>query len=214
MGFRIVPVTVYEQNCSIIWCDETKDAAVIDPGGDIDRIEAAIAAAGVNVTQILLTHGHLDHVGGVAEFAEKYQLPIIGPHIGDKFWIDALDQQAAMMRFKPSKPFAPTRWLEAGDTVKVGNLTLEVRFCPGHTPGHIVFFEPQSKVVWVGDVLFAGSIGRTDFPGGDFNTLITSIKEQLLSLGDDVQFVPGHGPMSTMGKERISNPFVSSTRFG
>lgn len=214
MPFRIIPVTAFEQNCSLLWCEETRDAAVIDPGGDLDRIEAAIAAAGVTVKQILLTHGHLDHVGAVSEMSRKYGLPIIGPHRGDQFWIDALPQQATMMRFKPSEPFVPSRWLEAGDTVQVGKLTLEVRFCPGHTPGHVIFFEPTERLAWVGDVLFAGSIGRTDFPGGDHDTLIRSIREQLFSLGDDVRFIPGHGPMSTFGEERQSNPFVADRRFG
>lgn len=214
MPFRVIPVTPYQQNCSLIWCAETLEGAVVDPGGDLELIEAAIAQAGIKVVQILLTHGHLDHVGGVAEFAAKHSLPIIGPHTGDKFWIDALPQQAQMMRFKPSEPFTPTRWLEQGDTVQVGKLTLEVRYCPGHTPGHVIFFEPGERLALVGDVLFAGSIGRTDFPGGHHETLIASIREQLFSLGDDVRFVPGHGPMSTMGQERASNPFVADKRFG
>lgn len=214
MAYRIIPVTPFEQNCTLIWCDETKEAAVVDPGGDLDRIHAAIAAAGVTVKQILLTHGHIDHAGGVAELAGQLGLPIIGPHQGDKFWIDALDQQAHRFGFRPSKPFMPTRWLQQGDTVQVGHLTLEVRHCPGHTPGHVIFFEPQSKLAIVGDVLFAGSIGRTDFPGGDFQTLVDSIRQQLFTLGDDVQFIPGHGPMSTMGEERANNPFVADRKYG
>lgn len=214
MAYRIIPVTPFEQNCTLIWCDETKEAAVVDPGGDLDRIHAAIAAAGVTVKQILLTHAHIDHAGGVAELAEQLGLPIIGPHRGDQFWIDALDQQAQRFGFRPSKPFVPTRWLQQGDTVQVGHLTLEVRHCPGHTPGHVIFFEPESKLAMVGDVLFAGSIGRTDFPGGDFQTLVDSIRQQLFTLGDDVQFIPGHGPMSTMGEERASNPFVADHKYG
>jgi glyoxylase-like metal-dependent hydrolase (beta-lactamase superfamily II) len=213
LQFRVIPVTAFEQNCSLIWCPETKEAAVVDPGGDLDRIHAAIAQAGVTVKQILLTHGHLDHVGGTGELAAQLGLPIIGPHRGDQFWLDALPQQAAMFRFKPAQPFTPTRWLEPGDTVAVGKLSLQVRHCPGHTPGHVIFFEPGAKLALVGDVLFAGSIGRTDFPGGDHQTLVNSIREQLFTLGDDVRFVPGHGPMSTMGQERASNPFVGG-RFG
>ncbi|MDP2227338.1 MAG: MBL fold metallo-hydrolase [Moraxellaceae bacterium] len=214
MPYRIIPVTPFEQNCSLIWCDDTKEAAVVDPGGDLDRIEAAVAAAGVTLTQILLTHAHIDHAGGTADLAERHGLPIIGPHPGDQFWIDGLAQQSRMFGFKPSRTFVPTRWLGQGDTVQVGKLTLEVRHCPGHTPGHVVFFEPVSKLAIVGDVLFAGSIGRTDFPGGDHATLVNAIREQLFTLGDDVQFIPGHGPMSTIGQERRTNPFVADKRFG
>lgn len=214
MAYRIIPVTPFEQNCTLIWCDETKEAAVVDPGGDLDRIRAAVAAAGVTLKQILLTHAHIDHAGGVAELSEAAHLPIVGPHEGDLFWIEGLVEQSRRFGFKPSRPFVPTRWLHQGDTVQVGKLTLEVRHCPGHTPGHVIFFEPQSRLAIVGDVLFAGSIGRTDFPGGDFQTLIDSIREQLFTLGDDVQFIPGHGPMSTMGVERATNPFVADHRFG
>ena len=208
LQFCIIPVTAFEQNCSLIWCTETREAAVVDPGGDIDRIQAAIASAGVTVTQILLTHGHLDHVGGTGDLAARLGVPIIGPHTGDQFWLDALPQQAAMFRFKPATPFSPGRWLQQGDTVQVGRLTLEVRHCPGHTPGHVVFYSPDARLALVGDVLFAGSIGRTDFPGGDHATLLASIRRELFSLGDDVRFIPGHGPMSTMGQEKASNPFV------
>ncbi|MDQ8036935.1 MAG: MBL fold metallo-hydrolase [Pedobacter sp.] len=214
MSYRIIPVTPFEQNCSLIWCDETKEAAVVDPGGDLDRIEAAIAQAGVTVKQVLVTHAHIDHVGGVAEFAERHGLPIIGPHEGDQFWIDALEQQSRRFGFKPSRPFVPTRWLHQGDTVQLGKLTLEVRHCPGHTPGHVIFFEPVSQLAIVGDVLFAGSIGRTDFPGGDHQTLIDAIRRELFTLGDEVEFIPGHGPMSTIGDERATNPFVADKKFG
>lgn len=214
MSYRIIPVTPFEQNCTLLWCDETREAAVIDPGGDLDRIHAAVAAAGVTLRQILLTHAHIDHAGGTAELAEAEGLPIIGPHPGDQFWIDGLAQQARMFGFRPARPFTPDRWLAQGDTVAVGKLTLEVRHCPGHTPGHVVFFEPGARLAIVGDVLFAGSIGRTDFPGGDHDTLLRSIREQLFTLGDDVKFIPGHGPMSTIGEERRSNPFVADRRFG
>ncbi len=214
MPYRIIPVTLYEQNCSLHWCAETLEAAVVDPGGDLDRIRAAIASAGVTVKQILLTHAHIDHAGAAAEFAEQEGLPIVGPQEGDQFWIDRLAMQASMFGFKPSRTFVPTRWLHQGDTVKIGKLVLEVRHCPGHTPGHVVFFEPQAKLAIVGDVLFAGSIGRTDFPLGDHATLVRSIREQLFTLGDEVQFIPGHGPMSTIGQERRSNPFVADKKFG
>lgn len=214
MPYRIIPVTPFEQNCTLLWCDETREAAVIDPGGDLDRIHAAVVAAGVTLRQILLTHAHIDHAGGVADLAEAEGLPVIGPHPGDQFWIDGLAQQARMFGFGAARPFVPTRWLGQGDSVRVGNLELEVRHCPGHTPGHVIFFLAPEKLAIVGDVLFAGSIGRTDFPGGDHATLLRSIREQLFTLGDDVAFIPGHGPMSTMGAERRSNPFVADHRFG
>lgn len=214
MPFRIVPVTPFEQNCTLLWCAETREAAVVDPGGDLDRIRAAAADQGVTIRQILLTHAHIDHAGGVAELARELGVPIVGPHPGDQFWIDGLAQQARHFGFRPSEPFTPDRWLGQGDAVQVGKLAVEVRHCPGHTPGHVVFWIPAEKLAIVGDVLFAGSIGRTDFPGGDFNTLVDSIREQLFTLGDDVEFIPGHGPMSSIGRERRSNPFVADHKFG
>ena len=214
LKFSIVPVTPFDQNCSLIWCDETMRGAAVDPGGDIERILAEAERQGVTLEKILLTHGHLDHVGGTAALAEQLGLPIEGPHPADKFWIDALPQQAAMFGFGQAKVFTPDRWLQQGDTVSVGNVTLQVRQAPGHTPGHVIFFDPASKTAWVGDVLFEGSIGRTDFPGGDYQTLINSIREQLFTLGDEVQFIPGHGPMSTFGDERRTNPFADDNRYG
>ncbi|MCC2637150.1 MAG: Zn-dependent hydrolase, glyoxylase [Moraxellaceae bacterium] len=214
MPYRIVPVTPFEQNCTLLWCAETLEAAVVDPGGDLDRIRAAVTAAGVTLKQILLTHAHIDHAGGVAELAAAEHLPIVGPHPGDQFWIDGLGQQARHFGFRPSQPFTPDRWLGQGDKIQVGKLALEVRHCPGHTPGHVVFFVPAEKLAIVGDVLFAGSIGRTDFPGGNFETLVASIREQLFTLGDEVKFIPGHGPMSTIGEERRSNPFVADPNYG
>jgi glyoxylase-like metal-dependent hydrolase (beta-lactamase superfamily II) len=214
MPYRIIPVTPFEQNCTLIWCPDTREAAVVDPGGDLDRIRAAVAAAGVTLKQILLTHAHIDHAGGVAELAAADGLPIVGPHPGDQFWIDGLGQQARMFGFREAQPFTPDRWLGQGDTVQVGRLTLEVRHCPGHTPGHVVFHVPAENLAIVGDVLFAGSIGRTDFPGGDYDTLVNAIRTQLFTLGDDVRFIPGHGPMSTIGEERRSNPFVADKKFG
>ncbi|MDF2446341.1 MAG: Zn-dependent hydrolase, glyoxylase [Moraxellaceae bacterium] len=214
MPYRIIPVTPFEQNCTLIWCPDTREAAVVDPGGDLDRIRAAVAAAGVTLKQILLTHAHIDHAGGVAELAAADGLPIVGPHPGDQFWIDGLGQQARMFGFREAKSFTPDRWLGQGDTVQVGRLTFEVRHCPGHTPGHVVFHVPAENLAIVGDVLFAGSIGRTDFPGGDYDTLVNAIRTQLFTLGDDVRFIPGHGPMSTIGEERRSNPFVADKKFG
>ncbi len=214
MNFEIVPVTHYQQNCSIVWCEETMEAAVVDPGGDIGVIQSALERLGVKPVKIILTHGHMDHVGGTAELSQSLHIPIEGPHLDDKFWIDALDSQAEMMGFEPREGFLPNRWLEHGDVVSVGKLSFEVKHCPGHTPGHVVLFEPSSKTAFVGDVLFCGSIGRTDFPKGDYNQLVESIRGQLWTLGDDVKFIPGHGPMSTFGQERKTNPFVADNRFG
>ncbi len=204
----VVPVTPFVQNCSVIWCDRTGKGAVIDPGGDLDRILGQVEEHGVTLDKILLTHAHIDHAGATAELARRFSLPVEGPHRDDRFWIEQLPQQAAMFGVAESEGFEPTRWLEQGDTVGVGEVTLEVLHCPGHTPGHVVFFEPESRLAFVGDVLFQGSIGRTDFPRGDYATLIRSIRENLFTLGDDVRFVPGHGPMSTFGQERKTNPFV------
>lgn len=211
LRYQIVPVTPFEQNCSLLWCTDTQEAAVVDPGGDLDRIRAAVAQHGVTLRQILLTHAHIDHAGGTGTLAREDGLPIVGPHPGDQFWIDGLPQQAQMFGFKPAEPFAPTRWLADGDTVQVGRVTLDVRHCPGHTPGHVVFHDPVTQRAFVGDVLFSGSIGRTDFPGGDHATLIASITGRLWPMGDDTVFIPGHGPESTFGEERRHNPFVGGT---
>ena len=208
LKYRIIPVTQFEQNCSLIWCDETMKGAVVDPGGDLERIYAAVEQEGVKLDKILLTHAHIDHAGGTADLAESRDLTIIGPHQGDDYWIQGLAEQGSMFGFKGAKVFEPNHWLSDGESVQVGNLTLSSLHCPGHTPGHMVFFEPVSKLAIVGDVLFNGSIGRTDFPGGDHPTLIRSIKEKLFVLGDDVEFIPGHGPMSTFGFEKKTNPFV------
>lgn len=211
LKYQTIPVTPFQQNCSIVWCDETMQAAVIDPGGDLDRLLAAVEKLGVTLTDIWQTHAHIDHAGGTAELARRLALPITGPHPGDQFWIDGLADQGAMFGFPPSEPFVPTRWLHDGDTVRVGHSTLNVRHCPGHTPGHVVFHAPEAKRAFVGDVLFAGSIGRTDFPQGDHATLIASITNRLWPMGDDTVFIPGHGPESTFGRERQSNPYVAGT---
>jgi glyoxylase-like metal-dependent hydrolase (beta-lactamase superfamily II) len=204
----IIPVTPFQQNCSLLVCEETNRAAVVDPGGDLARIEAAIAQNGATVEKILLTHGHLDHCGGTAELAARLEVPVEGPQREESFWIDQLETQARMFGFPPARAFTPDRWLEQGDTVSVGRTRMQVLHCPGHTPGHVVFFSEADRLALVGDVLFAGSIGRTDFPSGDHAQLLASIRERLWPLGDDVRFVPGHGPMSTFGAERRNNPYV------
>ena len=208
LRYQTIPVTPFQQNCSLVWCDQTLQAAVVDPGGDLPRIRAAAQALKLTLTQILLTHAHIDHAGGTGTLAREMQLPIVGPHPGDQFWIDGLAQQAQMFGFAPAEPFTPTCWLKGGDTVTVGHSTLSVLHCPGHTPGHVVFHSAEAARLFVGDVLFAGSIGRTDFPGGDHATLLASIRTQLWPLGDDTVFIPGHGPESTIGREKRSNPYV------
>jgi len=207
--YQIVPVTPFEQNCTVLWCDKTKKAAVVDPGGDLDRIVTVLEAEGLSLDKILLTHAHIDHAGGTAELAKQFGVPIEGPHKEDKFWIDGLPQQSQMFGFPKVETFTPDRWLEGGDKVTVGDSSLEVVHCPGHTPGHVVFFSSEGQLALVGDVLFSGGIGRTDFPKGDHATLVKSIKERLWPLGSDVSFIPGHGPMSTFGQERRTNPFVA-----
>ncbi len=209
LQFQIIPVTPFQQNCSLVWCDQTLEAAVIDPGGDVSRILDAVIAAGVRLTKILLTHGHLDHVGGTADLLTRKPMPVEGPQREDDFWISALSEQCRMFGFPPVAAFAPSRWLEDGDTVSIGQETLDVLHTPGHTPGHVVFHSRSAGLAFVGDVLFAGSIGRTDFPRGKHADLINSIRNKLWPLGNSTRFVPGHGPMSSFGDERASNPFVS-----
>ncbi len=211
LHYRTVPVTDFAQNCSILWCDETLSAAVIDPGGDLDRVAQEVQRLGVKLEQIWLTHAHIDHAGGVAELAAQRDIPIVGPHQGDQFWIDGLAQQGKMFGLPHAGSFTPTRWLQDGDTVSVGHCSLQVRHCPGHTPGHVVFYSPEIGRAFVGDVLFAGSIGRTDLPQGDHATLINSITQRLWPMGDDTVFIPGHGPESTFARERKTNPYVAGT---
>lgn len=207
-----LPVTAFAQNCSLVWCDDTNEAALIDPGGDIPVLLQAIESRGLTLKALWLTHAHIDHAGATGTLARTHGVPIIGPHPGDQFWIDALPQQSQMFGFPQAEPFAPTRWLHDGDTVTLGQHTLQVLHCPGHTPGHVVFFEPGTRHAFVGDVLFAGSIGRTDFPGGNHADLINAIKGKLLPLGDEVTFTPGHGPESTLGEERLYNPYLVAGR--
>jgi glyoxylase-like metal-dependent hydrolase (beta-lactamase superfamily II) len=208
MDYRIIPVTPFEQNCTLLWCTETMKGALVDPGGDIEKLLAAAAKVGVSIEKILLTHGHIDHAGGAGELATLLAVPIEGPQREESFWIDQLVSQSQRFGFPPAQAFTPDRWLEDGDTVTVGKETLRVLHTPGHTPGHVAFFHAPSKLAIVGDVLFAGSIGRTDFPRGDYQTLIDAIRNKLWPLGDDVEFIAGHGPMSTIGEERLHNPFV------
>ncbi|HLA33335.1 MAG TPA: MBL fold metallo-hydrolase [Rhodocyclaceae bacterium] len=208
MDYKIIPVTPFEQNCTLLWCAATMKGAFVDPGGDIDRLTAAAAKHGVQIEKLLLTHGHIDHAGAAGELAQRLGVPIEGPQREESFWIDQLPMQSRSFGFAPVSAFTPDRWLEDGDTVKVGTLELQVLHTPGHTPGHVVFYHTPSKLALVGDVLFAGSIGRTDFPRGSYQSLIDAIRGKLWPLGDDVKFIPGHGPMSTFGKERRDNPFV------
>ncbi len=203
----VVPVTPLAQNCCIIHCTETNEGAVVDPGGDIDRIIAQADEHGIELKKILVTHAHIDHAGGVADLAERKELTIEGPQKEDAFWIDQIEESGRRYGF-PGRKFEPTRWLNDGDVVQVGNLELNVLHCPGHTPGHVVFILKDHRLAIVGDVLFQGSIGRSDFPRGDHDTLIRSIREKLFPLGDDITFLSGHGAASTFGQERKTNPFV------
>ncbi|MGF1745624.1 MBL fold metallo-hydrolase [Vibrio minamisatsumaniensis] len=209
LKYQVVPVTSFSQNCSIVWCDETMEGIVVDPGGDIQQLAAIIEELGVKVVDLVLTHGHLDHVGGTVPLAEILKVNIVGPHKADNFWLQGLENQSQMFGFPLCKAFEPNTWLEEGDKVTFGNQVIDVIHTPGHTPGHVVLYSEQARLAFVGDVLFNGAIGRTDFPQGDFNTLIASIKTKLWPLGNDVTFVPGHGPESTFGRERASNPFVA-----
>ena len=209
MNYRIIPVTAFSQNCSLIWCEQTRLAALVDPGGDAEKIKQEVDDSGLTLLQILLTHGHLDHVGAAAELAQHYGVPVFGPEKEDEFWLQGLPAQSRMFGLEECQPLTPDRWLNEGDTISIGNVTLQVLHCPGHTPGHIALFSAQSKLAWVGDILFRSSIGRTDFPQSNHQDLIHSITEKLWPLGAEVEFIPGHGPMSTFGEEREHNPFVA-----
>ena len=207
IGAVIAPVTPLQQNCTLLWCTKTMRGTFTDPGGDLDRLKAAAAQNGVTIEKILLTHGHIDHCGSAGILAQELGVKIEGPHEADRFWISRLDDDGKRWGIT-GKPFEPDRWLEDGDTVTVGELKFDVRHCPGHTPGHVVFHHPESKLAIVGDVLFKGSIGRWDFPMGNHRQLIESITERLWPMGGETAFVPGHGPMSTFGHERATNPLV------
>ena len=203
----VIPVTVFTQNCTLLWCTATMRGAFFDPGGDLDRLKAAANEHGVTIEKIVLTHGHIDHCGGAGMLAEELGVPIEGPHEADRFWIARLDEDGRNYGI-PARVFEPDRWLVEGDSVTVGNVSFDVYHCPGHTPGHVVFHYPPSKLAIVGDVLFQGSIGRTDFPLGNHQDLIDAITQKLWPLGDDTVFLPGHGAMSSFGQERRTNPFV------
>lgn len=211
---EIIPVTAFEQNCSLVWDTATLRGALVDAGGEIEHLLARVQHHGVKLEKLLVTHGHLDHASGVRDLAERLELPIEGPHRDDLFWIEALPDHARRYGFPPARSFVPDRWLEQGDSVTVGTLRFDVIHCPGHTPGHVVFHHAPAQLAFVGDVLFQGAIGRTDFPRGNHADLIRSIRERLFPLGDAVQFVPGHGPMSTFGQERKNNPYVSDRAAG
>jgi len=208
MKYRINAVTAFEQNSTLLWCEETNKAAVIDPGGDMDVIVKSIEAEGVELVKIILTHGHIDHVGDALPLAKKYNLEIIGPHKDDLFLFEEIDDYAERLGLTYGGMFIPDHWLDDGDAITVGNATLDVVHCPGHTPGHVVLIEQSDQVAIVGDVLFKGGVGRTDFPQGNHADLMHSIKNKLLVLGDDIAFIPGHGPSSTFGEERRNNPFL------
>ncbi len=204
----VVQVTPFEQNCTLIWDEATKRGAVIDPGGDVDRIEAAIAEVGLKVEKIVLTHGHLDHVGGAAELAEKLGVKIEGPHIADKFLMENAEKQATSYGLTGIRNATSDRWMEEGQTLTIGGHDFEIFHCPGHSPGSLVYVNRPNRFALVGDVIFRGSIGRTDFPYGDHDSLITNIKTKLFPLGDDIAFICGHGPMGQFGMEKQSNPFL------
>ncbi len=209
MKVSIIPVTPLQQNCSVLVCEKTGRAAVVDPGADLDEIVGVIEKLEGTLEKILVTHGHTDHAGGVSLLARRFGVPVEGPHPDDQFWIDRIPLNAPRYGLVGAEAFTPDRWLAGGDTVTFGEVELEVRHCPGHTPGHVIFFSREHRLAMVGDVLFQGSIGRTDFPRGDHETLLRSIFTQLWPLGSDVTFIPGHGSISTFGEERNSNPFVA-----
>ncbi len=209
LRYEIYPVTPFAQNCTLLWDEHSKEAVLIDAGGEPERLKTAMAQHGLTLKALWLTHGHLDHVGAVGQLARECGVPVIGPHRADAFWLDALPMQAQMFRFATPEPIVVQQWLDAGDQLALGEYRFEVRFTPGHTPGHVVIYSPDLQLVWVGDVLFAGSIGRTDFPMGNHAQLIESIHQQLFSLPDQTQLISGHGAMSTLGQEKRTNPFVA-----
>lgn len=208
LKYHVIPVTPFAQNCSVLWCDQTRRAAVVDAGGDLDRIRAFLASETLSVEKLLLTHGHIDHAGGAAALAEALGVAIEGPQQADSFWLEQLPQQSQAFGFPASDMLSPQRWLVDGDTVTIGQEVLRVIHCPGHTPGHVVFYSESAGLLIAGDVLFQGSIGRTDFPRGNHQDLLDSIHNKLFTLPDDTTVIPGHGPFTTLGDEKRSNPFV------
>ena len=214
LRYQIIPVTPFQQNCTVFWNEETKKGGIVDPGGDLALLNKFIGEQGIEIEKILVTHGHLDHAGSVKAMADERNIPIIGPHKDDKFWIDGMPEAAAQYGFPEAFAFEPDQWLEHGDKVTVADVDFDVLHCPGHTPGHVVFVQSEDKVAMVGDVLFQGSIGRTDFPKGNYQQLIDSITQRLWPLGLDITFIPGHGPTSTFEVEKKTNPFVSDAALG
>ncbi|MBV1884359.1 MAG: MBL fold metallo-hydrolase [Pseudomonadales bacterium] len=213
LQFQIIPVTQFEQNCSILWCDKSKIGAIVDPGGNFDRIHSKVQKLGIKISKILITHAHADHASLAKHCSKQYSADIEGPHKKDQYWIKTIAVQGKLLGIKKAASFKPTRWLQGGEQIKVGNEILDVLYCPGHTAGHVVFVSHSAKLLAVGDVLFQGSVGRSDLPGGNHKTLIKSIKNQLWPLGDNYRFIPGHGPMSTIGRERKSNPFMADPNY-
>jgi glyoxylase-like metal-dependent hydrolase (beta-lactamase superfamily II) len=210
----IVPVTPFQQNTSLVWCTASQRAAFVDPGGEVEKLAAVAAERGVTVEKILLTHGHLDHAGAAAELAERYGVPIEGPHRDEDWLLARIGEQAARYGMTGARPCTPDRWLDDGDVVTVGAAAFDVVHCPGHTPGHVVFVQKEARIAFVGDVIFRGSVGRSDFERGNHDDLVSSIRNKLFPLGDDIQFVPGHGDLSTFGWERKCNPYVSDLAVG
>lgn len=208
LQIAVVPVTPFQQNCSVVWCTRTREAAIVDPGGDVPKLRNVLKELGVTPVAIWLTHGHLDHAGGAAELAEALSIPVIGPHQADKFLLDDLPASGLRFDIRDMRAVTPTRWLNEGDEISVGDVRFDVLHVPGHTPGHVTFFQKELRFLLAGDTVFAGSVGRTDFPYGSHETLIAGIRDKLLPLGDDVQFLPGHGPAGTLGEERRNNPFL------
>jgi len=205
---EVVMVTAFQQNCSIIWCTETMSGAVIDPGGDVEKIINSIQKNGIQVEKILLTHGHLDHAGGATQLAREINVPIVGPQKDDAFWLEGIEKQAQNYGLPGAENCSPDQWLNDGEEIAVGNEKLNIYHCPGHTPGHVIFYHKDAELAFVGDVLFKGSIGRTDFPRGDHSALIHSITSKLWPLGDSTRFISGHGEISDFASERATNPFV------
>ena len=205
---NIVPVTPLQQNCTLVWCTDTMRGAFVDPGGDLPKLTASAEQLGVTIEKILVTHGHFDHCGEAKPLADQLGVPIEGPQLDDTFLLETLDVSGPRFGLPPGVNFVPDRWLVEGDTVTVGSLTFDVYHTPGHTPGHVIFHHPDARLALVGDVLFQGSVGRTDLPGGNHEQLIDSIRTKVLPLGDDVTFIPGHGPHGTIGRERLTNPFL------